>query len=212
MTPRSWTVLLLALVAVAGCRGKISESPPIHVNPNMDDQEKIDPQEVGPLLADGRPLFPDLRAARQPVPGTIARGALRTDTIYYQGTFPNGDYTQYSPVETTAELLERGRERFNIVCAVCHDRTGAGKGMVTHYIGMTPPTNLLEDAISKDMTDGQIFNTITNGARNMPSYKHQIPVEDRWAVIAYLRALQRSQSTTIEDVPPDIRPTLVTNK
>ncbi len=211
MTPRSWIVLLLMVAAVSGCRGKISESPPIHVNPNMDNQEKIDPQEVGPLLADGRPLFSDLRAARQPVPGTIARGALRTDTIYFQGTFPNGNWAQYSPVETTAELLDRGRERFNIICAVCHDRTGTGKGMVTHYIGLTPPTNLMEQAI-REIPDGQIFNTITNGVRNMPSYKHQIPVEDRWAVIAYLRALQRSQTTTIEDVPADIRSTLVANK
>ena len=195
--PRKLTLFLMVALALAGCRGKISDKPPIHPNPNMDDQERYDPQEASVL-------FPDNRAMRLPVPGTIARGELRTETVFYQGQYDNGDWVQFSPVTTTAEMLARGQKQYDIYCAVCHDRVGTGRGIVSNYPGMTPPTNLHDERI-RLMPDGQIFNAITFGIRTMPSYRHQIrSEEDRWAIVAYLRALQRSQSTTLDDVPRDM--------
>ena len=207
---KNWTVLIVGMLALGGCRGKISDAPPIHIVPNMDDQEKYDPQEAGPQFRDGRPIFADGRAARMPVPGTVARGQLKTDTIYFEGKYPNGYWAQHNPEPATMELLRRGQERFNIYCAACHNRLGSGQGLMQEKIllsGGVIPTNLLDERI-RLMPDGQIFNSMTIGVRQMPSYRHQINPRDRWAIVAYMRALQRSQQTDIEDVPPDRIPTL----
>ncbi len=193
-------VLLLSAALLGGCRGRVTDEPPVHLNPNMDDQEKLDPQEEFSF-------FPDGRASREPVAGTIARGDLQVDTVRYEGQTAAGNWIQHGPLPTTEELLRRGQRQFNIYCAPCHDRVGTGRGMVTNYAGMTPPTNL-QDARIREMPDGQIFHTITYGVRTMPSYRHQVGATDRWAIVAYLRALQRSQSTTLADVPSDMRSTL----
>ena len=104
------------------------------------------------------------------------------------------------------QLLKRGQERFNIYCAPCHGQTGDGQGIVVQR-GYLPPPSYHQDRLRK-MPDGYIFDVITNGVRNMPSYRHQVPVADRWAIVSYLRALQRSQNATINDIPPEMRETV----
>ncbi len=195
------TFLILAL-ALAGCRGQTSTKPPIHPNPNMDEQFKYDPQERNPI-------FSDKRAMREPVPGTVARGELHQDEVFYQGRNADDSFVWQNPRPITMELLKRGQERFNIYCSPCHGRTGDGQGMVMppRYQGMVPPPSYMEDRI-RFMPDGEIFNTITLGIRTMPSYRHQVMPEDRWAIIAYIRALQRSQHTTAADIPADQRASL----
>jgi mono/diheme cytochrome c family protein len=108
------------------------------------------------------------------------------------------------------DLLERGRQRYDVFCSPCHGLAGFGDGMVARRADelqegtWTPPTSFHSDLI-RQRPDGHLYNTITNGIRNMPGYGSQIPVEDRWAVVAYVRALQRSQNATVDDVPPAIR-------
>jgi mono/diheme cytochrome c family protein len=195
---RRWlATLLIALVGglFAGCRGEISEDPPRHPNPNMDSQERYDAQEANPFFADGR-------ASRQPVAGTVAQGELALDRALNEGVDGNGVYLWTSPVETSSALLERGRERFDIYCMPCHGAAGDGQGIVaTQYEGLVPPPSFGEDRL-REMADGEVYSVIANGVRTMPSYRHQLTVADRWAVVAYLRALQRSQRTTPDDVPP----------
>jgi mono/diheme cytochrome c family protein len=195
----SFLILLVGLVA---CQGQLSEDPPFDPNPNMDNQPKKDPQEPSPVFADGR-------AERMPVSGTMAREDLQNDPVFFLGKNADGSWVQNNPRPIDKALLQRGQERYNIYCGVCHDRVGTGKGVVTppNYEGMVPPPSYHDDRI-RSLTDGQIFDVITNGVRTMPSYRHQVTPEDRWAIVAYLRALQRSQRTTLEDVPSDIITTL----
>lgn len=191
-------LILLALVFV-GCRGQVSDAPPIHIVPNMDDQERFDAQEANPF-------FGDDRAARLPVPGTVARGTLRLDPVLHQGLTPDGLYVLDNPLEVSEALLKRGREQFDIFCAVCHDRLGTGRGMILRYpadrgyAGFPPPPSFHEERI-REMPDGQMFEVITHGVRTMPAYGMQIGHNDRWAIIAYVRALQRSQQAQRADVP-----------
>src|SRR5438045_4979055 len=105
------------------------------------------------------------------------------------------------PVEVTRELIERGQQRFNITCAMCHGAAAAGNGITKQY-GLATVVSLQDERIRK-MADGEIFNTITNGKNTMMSYGGNVPVADRWAIIAYLRALQRSQNAVAADVPPE---------
>ncbi len=176
-----------------GCyRGKPSKEPPIHINPNMDDQPKFRAQSATEFFGDGR-------AMRDPIEGTLPRGFLREDVVYYTGKDRNGKLVKKSPVAPTMEVLKRGQERFNIYCSPCHSRVGDGKGMVV-LKGMFPPPTY-HQARLRDIEDGHIFGVITNGIRNMPSYRSQIPVSDRWAIINYLRVLQRSQNALLKDIP-----------
>lgn len=197
-----------ALVALGGgCRGTASESAPIHMNPNMDDQPYVEAQEPFPFFADGRGM-------RLPVQGTVRRGAsladreavLREDDPYWRGRAPGTggeSFTVSLPVPLTKELLDRGRERYTIYCAVCHDATGGGDGVVVRRGMVTPPA--YDDQRLLAMPVGQIFDVITNGARNMQPYAAQIPVADRWAIVAWVRALQVARTATLEDVPAEVR-------
>ena len=191
------SVVVMTGMLLLGCsRRQPSSEPPLHFNPNMDNQPKYKAQAQSEFFADGATM-------RQPVPGTVARGRLCDDDAYYRGTDSLGGFLAHSPVPVTMALLKRGQERFNIYCSPCHSRVGDGRGiMVTR--GYVPPPTFHSDRI-RGMPDGEIFNVITNGVRNMPSYRHQIPVNDRWAIVAYLRALQRSQNATIDDVPVELR-------
>lgn len=190
------SVLLLVALIIVGCQGRPSSREPIHLNPNMDDQEKFEAYERNPL-------FGDDAAMRTPPLGTVARGALILDSIYQTGFTSDSVPVAQMPVDINLPLLERGRERFDIYCSPCHGRTGDGRGiMVTR--GYVPPPTYHSDRL-RDIEDGHIFNVISNGIRNMKGYKHQIPVEDRWAIVAYMRALQRSQNASIDDVPPEKR-------
>ncbi len=135
---------------------------------------------------------------RTPVAGTVSRGNLREDTVYYEGKDENGELVRSLPVEVNYKLLLRGQERFDIYCAVCHGPAGEGNGIVTQR-GMLPPPTYHDDRM-REKSDGHIFDVITNGTGNMKSYKHQVSVADRWAIVAYVRALQRSQHAGYEDL------------
>lgn len=190
-------LILSILVFLSGCyRGRPSEDPPIHLNPNMDTQEKYKPQSPSRFFEDGLTM-------RQPVPGTVAIGELHEDDAYYRGKNADGSLVRNMPVEVTMETLRRGQKRYNIYCAPCHDQTGSGKGIVVKK-GFLPPPSFHLDRL-REVEDGHIYDVITNGIRNMPSYKHQIPVSDRWKIVAYVRALQRSQNAQISDVPEELR-------
>lgn len=196
------TLAPLALLCLAGCRGQPSDKPPVHLFGDMDWQPKVQPLESGPMVtgADGQktPLFADGRGMRPLVAGTVAQGQLHEDEAFYKGMV-DGKHVARVPVEVNETLIRRGQERFNIYCAPCHDKTGAGRGIVIQR-GFPPPVDLASDRVLQ-MPDGQIFDTITNGVRNMPAYRKQVPVEDRWAIAAWVRVLQRSQHGKIDDVP-----------
>ncbi|MDF1544279.1 MAG: cytochrome c [bacterium] len=189
-------VVSLLLLSLTACyQGRPSKEPPIHLNPNMDKQEKYKAQESSMFFENGS-------AMRLPVEGTVARGWLREDVEYFTGINSRGDTIKTSPVPTTMAGLLRGKERFEIYCTPCHGRIGNGQGIVVKR-GMLPPPSFHEQRL-RDVGDGHIFDVISNGIRNMPSYRHQVPVEDRWAIISYFRALQRSQNATKEDVPSTV--------
>lgn len=183
---RICTLLLISIVMMS-CRGQQSDQPPIHLQQNMDDQNRFNAQQENPFFADGR-------AMRTPVEGTIARGKLRHDTVLYNGEDENGDFVTEIPMELTRDLLTRGREVYDIYCQVCHGGTGDGRGVImTGNYGYVPAPSFHREA-SYDMPEGEFYSAITNGIRNMPAYNTQIKVEDRWAVVAYIRALQKSQN------------------
>lgn len=188
----SAALLALASVVIVGCyRGRPSKDPPVHLNPNMDDQPTYKTQSESYFFENGSTM-------RLPVEGTVARGELREDDAYYRGLNSRGKPVQSSPVPITTDLLRRGRERYDIFCSPCHSRIGDGRGIVVAKGFQMAPT--FHDKRLRDEGDGYIFGIITNGIRNMPSYRHQIPVADRWAIVAYFRALQRSQNATASDL------------
>jgi len=190
----------LVVVLVIGCQGRPSTSPPIHLNPNMDDQEKFEPYEANPI-------FSDSAAMRTPPEGTVARGTLVSDSARQLGLLGESLFVAHVPMDITMPLLERGQERFNIFCSPCHGRLGDGRGIIVQR-GYVPPPSFHDERL-RNVADGYIFNVITNGIRNMKSYRHQVPVDDRWAIVAYVRALQRSQNATIDDVPQEKRSQLM---
>ena len=181
-----------------------SEDPPIHPNMNMDIQNRFDPQEANPLSADNA-------AMRKPPSGTVARGLLRADSRYYAGRTEEGEYVEQMPVPVNRALLERGQERYEIFCTVCHGAAGDGNGIIMtgqsnvtgQGYGYTPAPTYHSERLREE-TDGYIYDVVANGVRNMPGYAQQIPVADRWAIVAYVRALQRSQNADAADVPQSV--------
>lgn len=195
---KATTLILFAAFALASCRGTEHGHTPIHLNLNMDHQERFDAQEANSFFADNRSM-------RMPVPGTVARGMLREDTRFYTGLSADGSYVAELPVPTTMELLERGRRRYDIFCTPCHGAAGDGEGIITAGgFGFTPAPTYHSDRL-REATDGYMYDVIANGVRTMPAYDYQIPPADRWAIVAYVRALQRSQYAAESDVPPSIR-------
>lgn len=186
--------LLVGALLLGGCRGMESDRAPIHPNLNMDMQNRFDAQEANPFFADNA-------AMRRPPAGTIARGLLKEDTRYYAGRTEDGEYVDRMPVPVTRALVERGRDRYDIYCAVCHGGAGDGEGIIMRGdYGYTPAPSFHEERLLEE-SDGYLYDVITNGVRTMPSYAHQVPVADRWAIVAYVRALQRSQNADEADVP-----------
>ena len=161
----------------------------------MYDQPKYEPLEASIFFADGL-------SARQPVPGTVARGQLRLDTHLYQGKV-DGELATTLPIELSKEVLERGQERFNIFCSPCHDRTGRGNGLIVQR-GLKPPPSFHEARL-REVPIGHFFDTMTNGFGVMYSYASRVPVEDRWAIAAYIRALQFSQNAPIDQLSEEDR-------
>jgi mono/diheme cytochrome c family protein len=143
-------------------------------------------------------FYPDLRSARPPVEGTVARGQLHEDSYFYTGKIGSnpGDYM---PFPVTEEVLDRGRERFDIFCAPCHSRLGDGKGMIVQRGFRSPPSYHTERLRQAPL--GYFFDVITHGFGAMPDYASQIPPRDRWTIVAYIRALQLSQHATPADLP-----------
>jgi Cytochrome C oxidase, cbb3-type, subunit III len=176
---KSGPLLLFAVVALVGCRQ------------DMHDQPRFKPLAKSDF-------YPDMRSARPPVEGTVARGQLHQDTYFYTGLMGDkpGDYM---PFPVTEEVLERGRQRFDIYCTPCHSRMGDGNGTVVQR-GFQQPPSYHTDRL-RNAPLGYFFGVITNGFGAMPDYAEQIPARDRWTIVAYIRALQLSQNATLGDVP-----------
>jgi len=170
------------LLILAGCR-----------------QEMYDQSRVKPLAESD--FYSDLRTARPQVEGTVARGQLHEDTYLYTGKI-GANPGDYMPFAITKADLDRGRDRFNIYCAPCHSRLGDGNGMVVQRGYKHPPTYHQERLRKAPL--GYFFDVMTNGFGAMPDYSSQIPVEDRWRIVAYIRALQLSQNATQADVAGEV--------
>jgi len=208
----------IAVISLAGLRGIHSAKPPIEIFVDMVRNPRYDPQHESDFYA-------DTRAARAPIPGTVPLGynvpnaflstgannnkldqepgGFSNATDYYNTGRLGGMYGDGIPLKVDHEVVARGQERFNINCAVCHGPVGLGNG-ITSQFGLVGIANFHDSRIRK-MPDGQIFNTITWGKNTMGAYGSNITVEDRWAIISYIRALERADGATINDVPADQR-------
>ena len=214
-----FALVTIAWLAVFGFRGQKSGKPEIEIFPDMVRQPKVRAQSESNF-------FPDQRGARQPVDGTVPIGyemplpedegtavdqqgemAMQPRLGFTEGTdyFNTGkmgaNWGTGIPLEVTPALMQRGEQRFNINCAVCHGPLAAGDGIVKQY-GLATVVSLQDDRL-RNMADGEIFNTITHGKNTMMAYGPRVTVHDRWAIICYLRALQRSQHASAADVPPE---------
>ena len=178
-------IVLTSVVGLTGCaRGCTMSRPPIHVNPSMDDQPKVRPQTASTFFYDGASM-------RQPVPGTVPIGGLKEDAAFFAGKGADEQFVAKIPVPVDEALLERGRQRYVIYCEPCHDARGEGKGILFQR-GKVPTASFYQDTILK-YSDGQIFDVITNGKGLMAAYRWPIPPADRWAIVAYVRELQRKR-------------------
>lgn len=184
------TVIPLALIS---CRGEKFESQPVHPNMNMDQQSRFEQQEKNEFFADNR-------AMRQPVEGTIARGKLKQNKQYYEGINKDSSFVEEIPVDVTKSFIYRGKDSYEVFCTPCHGIAGDGNGIImTNNYGYVPAPSFHIDRLRNEK-DGYLYSSIANGIRTMPSYGTQIPVKDRWAIVAYVRALQRSQNMPEEEV------------
>jgi mono/diheme cytochrome c family protein len=182
--------------ALTGCaRGCTSSRPPIHLNPSMDDQPKVRTQTASTFFFNGSSM-------REPVPGTIPIGGLKEDTAFFTGKTGTAGAEQFVatiPVTVDDALVDRGRQRYGIYCQPCHDARGDGRGILFQR-GNVPTATFHQEKILK-YADGQIFDVITNGQGLMPSYRWPIPPADRWAIVAYVRALQRERQARAAAAP-----------
>jgi mono/diheme cytochrome c family protein len=211
-------ISLLPAAYLAKARVSSSQKTRYQIVYDMDTQPKFKTQTANPLFADGRSM-------RKYVEGTVAQGELYADSLYYDqqlsGEQPvyevgvGGDVRDSGTVRAAVDLayLQRGRERFEIYCSPCHGLAGRGDGLASqHAIKLaegtwTPPADLTSDAVMA-RADGEIFDFISRGVRKMPSYAEQVAPRDRWAIVLYVRALQRSVRGSIEDVPEPERAAL----
>lgn len=203
---RTFTTALVLTGLALGCRGQVSEEPPIVPLRNMYDQARYDAQEDSNFFRDGRTMRPL-------VEGVVAREMEVDETFHSGRTDDDSSWLLEVPSEIVernggmADLVARGHERYDIYCAPCHSLAGDGEGLVSQraeslgYVAIKPPT--FHDQRIRSMPDGQLYATITNGIRNMPAYSQSIPLDDRWAIVTYVRALQISQasSRTAANVP-----------
>ena len=205
-----FVLLCIAVVSIAGFRGDKTRRPPIELFPDMDRQPKLRPQEHNNF-------FGDQLSSRLPVEGTVPRSKPFVvggreiypfeDNPVNTGRVPGTtNFVETIPVPVTTQLLARGGQRYTINCAPCHGAAGDGKGITSKY-GMIAMANF-HDARLVKMPDGEIFNTITYGKNLMGAYGPNVATADRWAIIAYIRALERSRLASLDDVPESLRSTL----
>jgi mono/diheme cytochrome c family protein len=208
----AWCALLVVgTIGLLGVRGTVVDRRPLMFISDMDDQPRYDAQAESAFFGDGRTM-------RAPPVGTVPFGGadydgdagsprqdpdmLQADDQFYRGK--KGDrFVEHNPVPVDLEVLRRGRERYNMHCAVCHGEVGYGNGIVTTY-GFVGVSSYHVDRL-RAMSDGEIYGTITDGKGLMMPYGPQVRPRDRWAIVAYIRALQRSQNATLADVPPEVR-------
>lgn len=179
-------VAMSLLLALSACQQKMANQP------------RYDPLETSDFFADGM-------AARPRIAGTVARGELSTDPFFDTGKV-NGALANGFPIAVTREIIDRGHQRFDIYCSECHGRLGDGNGMIPSR-GYRRPPSFHTDTL-RAQTTGHIFDVMTNGFGAMPPYGKMIPTSDRWAIVAYIRALQLSQNATVDMVPVADRPKL----
>ncbi len=175
--------VVLLLIGAAGCE----------LRQAMYDQEKYEPLEASAFFADGMSFRPQ-------VDGTVARGQLMLDEHFYQGKM-QGQLAETLPVAVDRQLLERGQERYDIFCAPCHGRTGAGNGMIVQRGLKQPPT--YHQQRLREVPVGHLYDVITNGFGVMYSYAPRISVADRWAIVAYIKVLQLSQNLEFDQLPAE---------
>jgi len=192
---KAFKYLLFAAIALplvlTSCRGEKFETQPVHPNMNMDQQKRFEAQERNEFFADNR-------AMRLPVEGTVARGNLKENKPLYQGINEDSSFVEDIPVDVTKSFIYRGKERYEVFCTPCHGASGDGKGIImANNYGYVPAPSFHIERL-QNQSDGYIYSAIANGIRNMPSYATQIETKDRWAIVAYVRALQRSQNVTEE--------------
>ena len=197
-------LLVVIIVSIAGFRGQHSARPPMEVFPDMVYQSKVKDQVPSTFFADGA-------ASRAPIPGTIALEMPALNDYWASGKWDESHWGDGIPVHDARDgtmalqvdepNMVRGRERYNISCQVCHGAVGDGKGVVTNY-GLTGVPSYHDDRLRK-MTDGEIFNTISNGKGQMLGYGYNVSIDDRWRIVMYLRALQRSQNAALADASAD---------
>ncbi len=195
-------LITLALATLStGCIGGESSEPPVVGIRNMYNQPRYDTQERQPFFADQRSMRPQVEGtiSREMTKGYAAATGLAAQSKTYVAKIPGQVVLGFG---TPQAMMARGEERYNIYCAPCHSVAGDGKGLVSRRAeslgasGLVAPT--FHDDRLRHIPDGQVFATITNGLRNMPSYAHNLPVDDRWAIVQYVRALQLSQAPTGE--------------
>ena len=195
-TPRRRVLGALAftsLFVLTGCaRGCTSSRPPIHLNPSMDDQPKVLSQTASTFFFNGSSM-------REPVPGTVPIGGLKEDTAFFTGKGADGQFVAAIPTPVDDAVLERGRQRYAIYCQPCHDARGDGRGILFQR-GNVPTATFHQEKILK-YPDGQIFDVITNGVGLMPGYRWPIPPADRWAIVSYVRELQRERQARAAAAP-----------
>lgn len=188
---------VVTVMGVFGKRGHHFKSPPLEIFPDMDRQPKLRPQQPNLTFANGN-------SSQEPVPGTVARGDhYESNPINTARETGTTNFVATIPLPVTEQLMARGRQRYDIYCLPCHGPQGEGNGIVKKY-GYATIKSLHDKAVVVQ-PDGEIYNTITHGKSTMYPYGSQIVVEDRWAVVAYVRALQRSRLGLADEVPAPLK-------
>jgi mono/diheme cytochrome c family protein len=188
-----FALAVVTVMGVLGKRGHHFKQPPLEIFPDMDRQPKLRPQQPNLTFANGR-------SSQEPIAGTVARGDHYQETPINTGRAANStNFVVTVPVPVSEELMARGKQRFEIYCLPCHGPVGDGAGIVKKYGYAT--IRSLHEKIVVAQPDGELFNTITHGKATMFPYGSQISIEDRWAIVAYVRALQRSRLGLVDEVP-----------
>ena len=206
-----FSLCVIAVVLIAGKRGSLSRKPPLYIFPDMRRQLKLRPEAPNDFFANGI-------SSQLPPAGTVAEAKplkvgdtlvypYEDSPVYTGRAAGTTNFVETNPFPVTEQLLKRGQQRFNIYCSPCHGREADGNGITKKLGVMMTIANLHDPRIVK-LPDGEIFYVITNGRNTMGAYGPNVPVEDRWAIIAYLRSLQLSWLGTIDDVPPELRGSL----